>query len=83
MAVSSPILLSDIQPGNLVFVQNVENVPIKPKLMEMGVIKGQLLRVLFKAPFGDPIAIDVNGYVLSLRLEEARHIHVERHSDNN
>ena len=66
-----------MQPGNLVYVQGVENGVLKPKLMEMGIVKGQPLYVLFKAPFGDPIAVDVNGYILSLRLDEARLINVE------
>ncbi len=70
-------LLSNVQPGNLVYVQWVENGVLKPKLMEMGIVKGQPLYVLFKAPLGDPIAVDVNGYILSLRLDEARLIHVE------
>jgi ferrous iron transport protein A len=70
-------LLSNVEPGNLVYVQGLENSDLKTKMMEMGIVKGQPLFVLFKAPFGDPIAIDVNGYVLSLRLDEARLIRVE------
>jgi Fe2+ transport system protein FeoA len=45
--------------------------------MEMGLIKGKEITILFKAPLGDPIAIDVQGYVLSLRLDEAALIQVE------
>jgi Fe2+ transport system protein FeoA len=37
----------------------------------MGLYQGQEVEVLFKAPFGDPIAVNINGYVLSLRLNEA------------
>lgn len=77
MDAPSNSLLSNVQPGNLVYVQGVENGVLKPKLMEMGMVKGQPLYVLFKAPFGDPIAVDVNGYILSLRLDEARLINVE------
>ena len=77
MDAPSNSLLSNVQPGNLVYVQGVENGVLKPKLMEMGMVKGQPLYMLFKAPFGDPIAVDVNGYILSLRLDEARLINVE------
>jgi ferrous iron transport protein A len=77
MDASALFLLSNVEPGNLVYVQGVENSDLKTKMMEMGIVKGQPLFVLFKAPFGDPIAIDVNGYVLSLRLDEARLIRVE------
>lgn len=50
---------------------------LKPKLLEMGLYPGKELTVLFKAPFGDPIAVDVSGYTLSLRLDEAQLIEVE------
>ena len=43
----------------------------------MGFCEGKELRVLYRAPFGDPMAIDIGGYVLSLRNEEAEHIEVE------
>jgi Fe2+ transport system protein FeoA len=33
--------------------------------------------VNFTAPFGDPIALDVAGYNLSLRLAEAANILIE------
>jgi len=69
--------LSSIIPSQLVKVSFIKDSALKPKLMEMGLIIGKELRVLFKAPFGDPIAIDVHGYVLSLRLDEASLIEVE------
>jgi Fe2+ transport system protein FeoA len=40
-------------------------------------VSGQFITTLFKAPFGDPIAIELNGSVLSLRLEEAQFIEVK------
>ena len=43
----------------------------------MGLVAGQLITTLFRAPFGDPIAIELNGTVLSLRLEEAQFIEVK------
>lgn len=70
-------LLSSIIPGNLVKVTSIHDSALKPKLMEMGLVIGKEIRVLFKAPFGDPIAIDVHGYILSLRLDEAGLIEVE------
>lgn len=50
---------------------------LKPKLLEMGIYPGKQLEVLFRAPFGDPIAVDVCGYTLSMRLSEANLIEVE------
>lgn len=45
--------------------------------MEMGLVEGKELKVLFRAPFGDPIAVDVDGYILSLRKNEAELVIVE------
>ncbi len=50
---------------------------LKPKLLEMGLYAGKEVEILFKAPFGDPIAVDISGYVLSMRLSEAILIEVE------
>lgn len=50
---------------------------LKPKLLEMGLYAGKEVEVLFKAPFGDPIAVDISGYTLSMRLSEAHLIEVE------
>lgn len=71
-------LLSIINPGNTVTVVNVKDSSLKPKLMEMGLVAGKKLKVLFRAPFGDPIAIDLGGYVLSLRLDEAGLVEVDQ-----
>lgn len=69
--------LSEIKKGTHVRITEIIDSPIKPKLLEMGFVKGKELTVLFKAPLGDPIAIDVNGYVLSLRIDEAAVVRVE------
>ncbi|MFM6934528.1 MAG: ferrous iron transport protein A [Flavobacteriales bacterium] len=58
-------------------IVSVDQSPISSKLTEMGLVSGQMIKTLFKAPFGDPIAIELNGTVLSLRLEEAQFIEVK------
>ena len=68
--------LSSIKTGQRVSVVSIKDSSLKPKLMEMGFVKGKQLTILFRAPFGDPIAVDMNGYVLSLRLDEAALIDV-------
>lgn len=47
------------------------------KLLEMGVIPEEEIAVELSAPLGDPIAVSVAGYQLSLRKEEASNILVE------
>jgi ferrous iron transport protein A len=72
--------LSEIKIGNCATVTSISDSSIRLKLMEMGLLPGREVTVLFRAPLGDPIAIDVNGYMLSLRLDEADMIHVEEPS---
>lgn len=69
--------LSNISNGQTVVVQQVTTSTLRVKLMEMGIVEGKRLKVLYRAPLGDPIAVDVEGYVLSLRIDEANLINVE------
>ena len=50
---------------------------IKRRLYDMGVTPGAQIIVKKLAPLGDPIAIQVSGYCLSIRKNEAKHIWVE------
>ncbi|NRA12639.1 MAG: FeoA domain-containing protein [Crocinitomicaceae bacterium] len=70
--------LSEISNDQQVQVVGVLQSSLKVKLMEMGMVKGKSLTVLYRAPLGDPIAIDVDGYVLSLRKDEAKLVEVEQ-----
>ena len=46
------------------------------KLLEMGCTPGEKVQLRHIAPMGDPIAITVSGYLLSLRKDEASTIMV-------
>lgn len=69
--------LSEIAIGKKVVIKSFEKDEIFIKLMEMGCIPGEIIRVEQVAPLGDPISITVAGYNLSLRLNEADQIFVE------
>ena len=69
--------LANTPKGRKVKVNSLVPSGISSKLLEMGLYNGQEVEVLFKAPFGDPIAVNVGGYVLSLRLDEARLVEVQ------
>ena len=69
--------LSDVQVGQTVVIHSFEQDEIFIKLMEMGCIPGETVKVEQVAPLGDPISISVAGYNLSLRLNEAENILVE------
>ena len=49
---------------------------ISRRLMEMGVIPGVDVKIIKKAPFGDPMEIRVRGYSLAMRRTEADSIEV-------
>lgn len=50
---------------------------VRHRLMEMGVLRGSVIRVVGRAPMGDPIDVEVRGYHLSLRKSEARFVQIE------
>lgn len=51
---------------------------IKSRFAEMGLVKGTIVKVIKKAPLGDPIEIEVRGYCLCIRQTEAEHFEVEK-----
>ena len=68
--------LSEITLGEIVIVESITHPYLSNKLIEMGMQAGTELELLYKAPFGDPIAICMHGSLISLRLDEAKYIHV-------
>jgi ferrous iron transport protein A len=69
--------LDSISLNQLVEIATIANTAIAPKLSEMGLTKGQKIKAIFKAPFGDPIAYQINGNIISMRKEEAMLIEVQ------
>ncbi len=52
------------------------------KLMEMGCVPGEKIKLSHIAPFGDPVAFEVSGYTLSMRLQEASTVVVKINPEN-
>ena len=69
--------LSEVEVGKTVVIHSFESDEIFIKLMEMGCVPGEKIKIEQVAPLGDPISVTVSGYCLSLRLDEADHILVE------
>jgi ferrous iron transport protein A len=70
-------LLSDLKPGQKAIIESITDFEASLKLMEMGCIPGEMVELSRKAPLGDPIAITISGYQLSLRKSEAATIKVK------
>jgi len=63
--------LSELRTGARARIHSFEKNDVFLKLMEMGCVPGEIIKVEKIAPLGDPISIAVAGYQLSLRLDEA------------
>lgn len=64
--------------GETVTIKKVTGTgPVKRRIMDMGLTKGQSVYVRKVAPLGDPVEITVRGYELSLRKADAQMIEVE------
>lgn len=67
--------LYELKPGQEGKVALIDSKgPLKRRIMDMGVTPGTLIKVIKNAPLGDPIEVNIRGYELSLRKEEAKHI---------
>jgi len=73
--------LDQLKPGQSGVILTIkEDSPIAQRLMAMGLLDGTHVSMSRKALGGDPIEIEVMGYALSLRKDEARRIIIEADS---
>ena len=70
--------LRDVSIGETVKVVKLHGEgPVKRRIMDMGITKGQEIYVRKVAPLGDPVEITIRGYELSVRKGDAEMIEVE------
>lgn len=70
--------LKEVKVDETVTIKKVTGTgPVKRRIMDMGLTKGQSVYVRKVAPLGDPVEITVRGYELSLRKADAQMIEVE------
>lgn len=63
--------LSQLEVGQSAVIDSFTDKQMALKLLEMGCTPGEVVKLDRIAPMGDPIAISVAGYMLSLRKAEA------------
>ena len=73
--------LSHLKIGEIGVVSKFTDETVSTKLMEMGCLPGEVIRVVKIAPLGDPMSIEVSGYELSLRKDEASCVWVHENPD--
>ncbi|MEZ4450549.1 MAG: FeoA family protein [Nannocystaceae bacterium] len=70
--------LADVELGRTARVLAVGGVDgLRLRLLEMGFVPGTAVRVVKRAPFGDPLEFQLRGGHISLRAAEAARIEVE------
>ena len=70
--------LDQLKVGSSALISEVGgNGALRCRLLDMGLIPHTRVTLQKVAPMGDPIEIQVRGYELTLRVEEARKIEVE------
>lgn len=74
----SVALLSDLPVGSSALIKDIpvghdEHIT---RLRELGLVPGTKVRLVRRAPLGDPLEIAVRGSRLAIRRSEARHIQI-------
>jgi ferrous iron transport protein A len=70
------IKLSKLPAGKRAIIKEHAETGFRLMLMEMGCVPGEPVMVQMVAPLGDPIAIQIAGYNLSIRKKDADNIMV-------
>jgi ferrous iron transport protein A len=70
--------LDEMKPGS---EGRIKRLSVRDKLgqrlLDMGIYPGLQLKVIRNAPLEDPMEVELDGYFVSLRHEEARFVEVE------
>ncbi|MBN1766256.1 MAG: ferrous iron transport protein A [Sedimentisphaerales bacterium] len=74
----SSIELSSLSPGGKARIVRIQgSSPFKKRLLEMGLIRGEVIEKVKLAPLADPAEYIIKGYHISMRNEEARNVIIE------
>ena len=70
--------LNEVPVGGVCTVTKLkEEGKLRRRIMDMGITKGVEIKVVKIAPLGDPMELNVRGYELSIRKNEAESIEVQ------
>lgn len=73
------IPLSELKPGEIAVIVKVKgDREIRRRILDMGVVTGVEIKVVRKAPLGDPVELFVKNYHLTIRKKEASQIYVNK-----
>lgn len=69
--------INDLKKGQQAIIKDINCDKLPLKLLELGCLPGNLVQLLEKAPFDDPIYLNINETFLAIRKEFAQDIEVE------
>lgn len=69
--------LSQLKVNQKAKIKDFLDSDLSVKLMEMGCLPGTEVSIRLIAPFGDPIAVNVADYCLSIRKRDAQNVVLE------
>lgn len=70
--------LDNLIPGAKATILGIRGAsPLKKRLLEMGLVKGETIEKVKLAPLADPAEYIVKGYHITLRREEAKDVMIE------
>ncbi|MBE6051955.1 MAG: ferrous iron transport protein A [Clostridium sp.] len=49
---------------------------LRRRFFDLGIIEGTKIEVLYKSPFGDPIAYEIRGAIIAIRKEDGEKIEI-------
>jgi ferrous iron transport protein A len=67
----------ELKSGQSAEITGFKDSVARRKLLEFGFIPGKVVSMTFRAPLGDPIALELAGSLVSMRKDEARALIVE------
>lgn len=70
--------LDTLKRGERAIIIDVSSEEIPLKLLEMGCLPGNSVKLVQVAPFADPMYLNINGSHLAIRKETAIHIIIEK-----
>jgi len=74
--------LSEMKPGSEGVVIAVQQTgPVGRRLLDLGLLPNTPIKVLRRAPLGDPVLYELRGYHLCLRKEDADLVQIRLNGD--
>lgn len=73
--------LDQLKKGERATVIKFREELLAKRLQEMGLYIGSMITIKAKAPLGNPIAIDLGDFALSIRKQEAEKIEVSTYAN--